>query len=574
MSKQYYKVCCCCGRMFRPKAAQTPEYVKAVFDSYSDNGTMKVDQLLVFLREFQGETESTQKDAQAIFDSLKHLNIFQRRELHLEAFLRYLLGDLNPPLPPNLGVHHDMEAPLAHYFMYTGHNSYLTGNQVTSDCSTEPIIRALRRGVRVIELDLWPSTTKQDEVDVRHGGTLTTPVELMKCLEAIKENAFVASQYPVVITFEDHLNSDLQAKVASMVQKVFGSILYCPGSGLKELPSPASLMKRILISTKPPKEYLETDGKPKRNPQKNSPAKEEPSGEENQKDNEEADDGEEHQDEDLQHAVPEYRHLIAIHAGKQKGGITKWFFDDPNKAKRISLSEQELEGALEMYATDIVRFTQRNLLRVYPKGTRLNSSNYDPITGWMHGAQMVAFNMQGYGKYLWIMQGMFRANGGCGYVKKPEFMLDPINVFDPRDNFPVRTILKVKVLMGDGWHLDFSHNHFDLYSPPDFYARVGIAGIKLDSVMKRTKAIEDEWIPVWNEEFEFPLRIPELALLRIEVMEYDTTGRHDFGGQTCLPVSELRTGIRSVPLYSRRGDKYKSVRLLMHFDFIYENIYG
>ena len=63
-----------------------------------------------------------------------------------------------------------MEAPLAHYFMYTGHNSYLTGNQVTSDCSTEPIIRALRRGVRVIELDLWPSTTKQDEVDVRHGG--------------------------------------------------------------------------------------------------------------------------------------------------------------------------------------------------------------------------------------------------------------------------------------------------------------------------------------------------------------------------------------------------------------------
>lgn len=40
------------------------------------------------------------------------------------------------------------------------------------------------------------------------------------------------------------------------------------------------------------------------------------------------------------------------------------------------------------------RFTQKNILRVYPKGTRFNSSNYNPLLGWMHGAQMVAFNMQ------------------------------------------------------------------------------------------------------------------------------------------------------------------------------------
>jgi hypothetical protein len=42
----------------------------------------------------------------------------------------------------------------------------------------------------------------------------------------------------------------------------------------------------------------------------------------------------------------------------------------------------------------LYRFTQRNILRVYPKGTRVNSSNYNPLIGWMHGAQMVAFNMQ------------------------------------------------------------------------------------------------------------------------------------------------------------------------------------
>lgn len=66
-------------------------------------------------------------------------------------------------------VHHDMNAPLAHYFLYTGHNSYLKGNQFSSDSSSIPIIKALCHGVRVIELDLWPDSTKS-KVEVCHGG--------------------------------------------------------------------------------------------------------------------------------------------------------------------------------------------------------------------------------------------------------------------------------------------------------------------------------------------------------------------------------------------------------------------
>jgi len=41
-----------------------------------------------------------------------------------------------------------------------------------------------------------------------------------------------------------------------------------------------------------------------------------------------------------------------------------------------------------------------------------------------------------------------------------------------------------------------------------------MAGVKADSVMKKTRVIEDLRVPVWDEESTFPLTVPELALLR------------------------------------------------------------
>jgi len=58
------------------------------------------------------------------------------------------------------------------------------------------------------------------------------------------------------------------------------------------------------------------------------------------------------------------------------------------------MSEQWLETLAKTRGPDLVKFTQRNLLRIFPKTTRFDSSNYDPLVGWIHGAQMVAFNMQ------------------------------------------------------------------------------------------------------------------------------------------------------------------------------------
>nr|GMD18842.1 phosphoinositide phospholipase C 4-like [Ipomoea batatas] len=582
-----YRVCVCFTRKFRVTEAEPPADVKEAFKKYAEGGThLTSEQLRRFLVEVQGEVDATADAADTVVLQIlqkRHpIAKFARHALTLDDFHHFLFSpDLNPPMASK--VHHDMNAPLSHYFIFTGHNSYLTGNQLTSDCSDVPIIKALQRGVRVIELDIWPNSAK-DDVNVLHGRTVTAPVELIRCLKSIKEHAFVASEYPVVITLEDHLTPDLQAKVAQMLIETFGDMLLIPETEcLKELPSPEQLKHRIVISTKPPKEYLETQSfKEKQNGLQsqnsvqstvwgNEPSTMTADKEDSKHDCDPGENNHDSDDDEKAREPPAYKNLIAIHAGKPKGGLKEALKVEPDKVRRLSLSEQALEKATDTNGTDVVSFTQRNILRVYPKGTRFNSSNYKPLIGWMHGAQMVAFNMQGYGRSLWLMQGMFRSNGGCGYVKKPDLLMNVgpnCEVFNPKTRLHVKKTLKVKVYMGDGWHLDFKQTHFDSYSPPDFYTRVGIAGVPADEVMKKTKIKEDNWTPVWGEEFTFPLTVPELALLRIEVHEHDMSEKDDFAGQTCLPVAELRPGIRAVPLCDRKGEKYNSVRLLMRFEFV------
>lgn len=88
--------------------SEAPKEVQELFERYSENGIMDTDHLIRFLVEFQKEDKVTMEEAQAIIDNahreLKHLPIFHRKALNLEAFFKYLFGDSNPPLSPSLGV--------------------------------------------------------------------------------------------------------------------------------------------------------------------------------------------------------------------------------------------------------------------------------------------------------------------------------------------------------------------------------------------------------------------------------------------------------------------------------------
>ena len=102
-----------------------------------------------------------------------------------------------------------------------------------------------------------------------------------------------------------------------------------------------------------------------------------------------------------------------------------------------SFQEIKIEKLIAQNFRNILRYNEKQMSRVYPKGSRLDSSNYEPTRLWNCGVQMVALNYQTPDKATQINEAMFSQNGKSGYVLKPKFMFD--DNYSPYDS-PVQPI--------------------------------------------------------------------------------------------------------------------------------------
>jgi len=64
----------------------------------------------------------------------------------------FTFSDLADIFDHSKGQDHDMTQSMSHYFVSTSHNTYLVGNQLTSESSVDGYIRALKAGCRCVEL--------------------------------------------------------------------------------------------------------------------------------------------------------------------------------------------------------------------------------------------------------------------------------------------------------------------------------------------------------------------------------------------------------------------------------------
>lgn len=188
-----------------------------------------------------------------------------------------------------------------------------------------------------------------------------------------------------------------------------------------------------------------------------------------------------------------------------------------------------------------VAYTSSQIARIYPKGTRTDSSNYDPIPFWRKGAQLVALNYQTRRTHPMLVEfAKFSENNHRGYNLRP---LQPI----PKANGVVIRLHGVRGLPQVGKSASKDRK---------FYIEVAVydGGESPSKFQTETKSHSSVHHIDYEQEFELPITQgatnAQDSYLVLKV-KYVGKKKPKTVGVFVAPITVLREGLRSLELRNR-----------------------
>uniref|UniRef100_A0A8C4IB55 Phosphoinositide phospholipase C n=1 Tax=Dicentrarchus labrax TaxID=13489 RepID=A0A8C4IB55_DICLA len=487
---------------FYKMLTQRDEVWKVFQDFSGDGEKLMLEELENFLRTEQQEGEQSAQHAQELTDRYEPSESAKKQgAMTFDGFQMYLCSQEGSIFKPeHRQLHQDMSQPLSHYFISSSHNTYLLENQLRGHSSLEAYIKALKRGCRCVEVDCWDGS--DGEPVVYHGHTLTSKILFKDVISTLKEYAFKVSDFPVILSLENHCSVEQQTVMAQHLSQILGdTLLTTLVDGLipQQLPSP---QVRVKCKSKLSRELSD---------------------------------------------LVVYCKSVHFHGFEHARLHGKCY-------EMSSFSESKAKKLAKEAGTDFVQYNTKQMSRIYPSGLRTDSSNYNPQEMWNVGCQIVALNFQTAGLEMDLNDGLFRQNGCCGYVLKPDFMRDGSTQFSPEkpDGKQGYKPLRLSIQVMSGQQLPKVNQKEGSIVDP--LVRVEIYGVPQDQAREETSHINNNGFnPVWNETLNFVIHTPELALVRFVVEDYDKASRNDFMGQFTLPFTCLQAGYRHIHLLSRDG---------------------
>lgn len=585
------------------------------------------------------------------------------RTMNMQSFQSFLTSGYNASVNVNKSEV-SLTRPLNEYFISSSHNTYLLGRQVAGTSSVEGYVAALIKGCRCIEIDCWDGDGGRPMVT--HGRTMTTKVSFEDCVSTIGRYAFHNSPYPLIVSLEVHCNEQQQRTMVELMKKYWKDTLVTEPitTNAMSLPSPEELKGRILVKVKAAAEEIEpvpsyTDLSSGRSRGRsigsafsrtssvdkqgvphtqfvNSPPVMSPS-ETNlasvstprgsttsgptlspTTSASDSDDAlllsEKTKSSKTSQILPELGRLGVYAQGFKFHGFSAPEAQHINhifsvaegkfnkQCDKPADSRAQAPAPTKNPKAELEKHNMRYLMRVYPSGKRIDSSNFNPLASWRRGVQMAALNWQTYDVHQQVNEAMFASGSDrLGYVLKPD-ELRPAKHLPIADTLPEtaekkekkgKKLVKFAVEIISAQRLPRPRGQstvggmnpyveFEMYSAEDkargnatgeggkdASARDGSSGIG-SPLRKRTNLIEGNGFdPIYNQHVSMSVetKFPSLIFVRWTVWHSPqasgAASNNVLLATYTAKLSSLQQGYRHLPLFNPQGEQYRDAKLFV-----------